>query len=503
MDQVYIFAIGYTLSLKYSIIMKSKNLLSFLTIFSILCFTGCSSDDDDTTTTTTTPNNSNSSTTTTLTDNQKLNTFTYEMLKDYYYWTTSLPDKVTSFPDIEPSVWLDSLRNTNDSWSYIEQNTSGETATKAFETGDKIYSTNFGFDISFGSFSNTSEYFAFVNYVYKGSPAEKAGIERGDIFIKIDGSAITTSNYIKLYTASSVTLTMGTYSKSSGSISAATGSPISLSSATYWADPVNYYSVITKGNKKIGYLMYTDFVSAADTEVDEVFQKFKEEGVTDVILDLRYNTGGEVSSFIHICSELAPLTTVQSGALLLQNTWNDTYMAAMKQAGKEKSLNNYFDTSVTLNLNMDHVYILTGYMTASASESTIIALQPYMTVTTIGSTTYGKCYGGPLFSPSDYKESWSSLDTWMLYCIGYKTANANGYTDFYNGIDPTVSVEQDIETVPVGDESDGLLSVALARITGTSATTKSASRGRMLNLNKSWVNGKGILRSEQYCRLPK
>jgi carboxyl-terminal processing protease len=141
-------------------------------------------------------------------------------------------------------------------------------------------------------------------------------------------------------------------------------------------------------------------------------------------------------------------------------------------------------------------------MTASASESTIIGLQPYMTVTTIGATTYGKCYGGPIFNPSDYKSSWSSLDSWMLYCIGYKTANASGYTDFYDGITPTLSVDQDIETVPVGDESDGLLSVALAKITGTSATTKSSSRVSLLKLNKSWVNAKGILRTEQYQKLP-
>ena len=481
--------------------MKRKSLLIFLPVLAILCFTGCSSDDDDSTNTTTTPT-TNTTTETTLTDNQKLNTFTYEMLKDYYYWTTSLPSSVKSFPDEEPATWLDSLRYKDDKWSYIEKEETSSSTTKAFSTGDKIYTTGFGFDISFGSFTNTSEYFAFVNFVYKGTPAETAGIKRGDIIIKIDGSAITTSNYMKLYNATSLTLTMGTYNKTSGSISASTGSPLTLSNATYWGDPVNYYSIITKGSKKIGYLMYTDFASAADDEMDAVLQKFKDANVTDVILDLRYNSGGEVSSFVHLCSELAPSTSVKSGALLLQNTWNDTYMAAIKKAGKEKSLNNYFDPTVTLNLNMDHVYILTGYMTASASESTIIGLQPYMTVTTIGATTYGKCYGGPIFNPSDYKSSWSSLDSWMLYCIGYKTANASGYTDFYDGITPTLSVDQDIETVPVGDESDGLLSVALAKITGTSATTKSSSRVSLLKLNKSWVNAKGILRTEQYQKLP-
>ena len=120
-----------------------------------------------------------------------------------------------------------------------------------------------------------------------------------------------------------------------------------------------------------------------------------------------------------------------------------------------------------MNLDLDQLYVLTGPATASASELTIVGLEPYMDVRTFGETTYGKCYGGYNMTPDMYNPSWTDLTDWKLYLISFMFANADGLTDFTDGLRPDVEVPSVVETVPLGSEEDHLLGTALEAIGGS------------------------------------
>lgn len=403
-----------------------------------------------------------------LTDDQRVNTFVAGYMESVYLWNEEIeiPDTI---PDMDPNEFFDALVYEGDEFSWLENEES--TTTKSDDEDDSYlpdqYTESFGYSLYFGQFAESSTYFGVIAFVYKDSPAEEAGLQRGDCIVMVNGEWITDSNYLELLTGSSVSLTVGTLDKQTSTIYYGEET-VELTAETMYLDPVVCDTVLVKGDRKIAYMAYAEYDYYSSDRLDEVVSNFQSEGVTDFILDLRFNTGGYTKTMIHLCSILAPYQVVSSGSLLLSNEYNDTYTAYLQKYGLESEVNDYFDSSVSVNLDLDQIYILTNYMTASASEGTIIGLDPYMDVVKVGGTTYGKCYGGSDLYPSMYDSDWTDLDNWVMYCITCKFANADGYTDFTDGIDPDVEVEFEIETVPLGDENDTHLAAALAEITGTS-----------------------------------
>jgi C-terminal processing protease CtpA/Prc len=115
---------------------------------------------------------------------------------------------------------------------------------------------------------------------------------------------------------------------------------------------------------------------------------------------------------------------------------------------------------------MDRVYFLTTSGTASASELVIVGLDPYMDVIKIGEPTYGK-YAGAWVMPDD-------AEKWAIIPIVSKYANANGYTDFVDGLPPDYEIDDDlIRAVPFGDTRDPMLAKAIELATGKSGMAKS------------------------------
>ena len=118
-----------------------------------------------------------------------------------------------------------------------------------------------------------------------------------------------------------------------------------------------------------------------------------------------------------------------------------------------------------LNLDLSRVYFLTTGGSASASESLMVGLYPYMDVVQIGTTTYGKCYGSILVD--DWNEP--KRHDWAMRPIVIKYSNADGFTDFVDGIDPDYEVQDNLlYAKPFGSLEDPLLAKALEDITGVS-----------------------------------
>jgi hypothetical protein len=242
-----------------------------------------------------------------------------------------------------------------------------------------------------------------------------------------------------------------------------------------YENPINTVRIIEKSGHKIGYLCYTDYIDTSERELQNVFAGFMAEGVTDVVLDLRYNGGGYATTAKFISSILAPRSVVKNKEIYLTQKWNNLYNEYWESQDIDN--NERFVDTLSVNMDLSRLYVLTTRNTASASEATIIGLKPYMDVVLVGDTTHGKYYGGYVLSVDDYyegskgynKKYYLNISNWGMYVMVYRYANRNGYPDFSGGLAPEqdmLAEESDFDLKPFGDETDPLLGKALAKITG-------------------------------------
>mgnify|MGYP006391498873 CR=1 FL=1 len=107
-------------------------------------------------------------------------------------------------------------------------------------------------------------------------------------------------------------------------------------------DPILLTKVFDCGGKKVGYLAYTSFTFESSLGLYEACKEFKKEGITELILDLRYNGGGYVFTEEVLASMLAPEAEVKNKSVFETEVWNDDYMAYYKENNVD--LNTYFRT---------------------------------------------------------------------------------------------------------------------------------------------------------------
>lgn len=398
---------------------------------------------------------------------QKANKFVYDYTSEAYLWRDHIPSGITYKSAPTPPELFELMRYDNlDKWSYVTDNS--QAAMDEFQG----VSTTYGHSLAFGRFSNKPDnLFAVVQFVYEGSPAQKAGLKRGDIILKLNGAAITESNYRQLYYSQSMEIGMGAFNESG----AITDSGVShkLSAVKMYEDPVVAYSVIEAGGSKVGYLSYAGFYAESHDRLVEVFKEFQAAGVSELILDLRYNLGGNAETPPYLASLFAPAEVVKGKKVFLTQTWNKLYMDYY--ASKKYDMNTYFNEKSPVNINLGRVFVLATSSTASASEATISGLMPYMDVILIGDNTYGKYCGAALLVPTDADGNEDKeINNWLLSLVVYKFVNTQGLTEFKDGIAPDYKVEDGglLQGIPLGDTSDPMVAKALSIITGgTKAAT--------------------------------
>ena len=391
----------------------------------------------------------------------KANKFVYDYTTEAYLWRNSIPSNITYTSASNPVDLFEMMRNKElDIWSYVTDN-----SQEAMESFQGV-STTFGYSLAFGRFTNVPDiYFAVVEYVYPNSPAQAAGMKRGDIILTLDGANIKDSNYTQLYFGSTITLGLGTKNDSGGI--GLSGVQVTITSVKMYEDPVVQYNIIETGEKKIGYLFYAGFYSDSHSKLANVFSWFQSEQITDLILDLRYNLGGDANTPPYLASMIAPESVVKKKSVFLTQTWNDLYMAYFRNIGED--MNTYFNPDIPVNLNLSKVYVITTGSTASASEATISGLSPYMDVVKIGQPTYGKYCGAALITPVDSngKED-REISNWLLSLVIYKFVNIEGFTEFTDGIAPDYIASDDglLYGIPLGDPNDPMIAKAVEVITG-------------------------------------
>lgn len=416
--------------------------------------------------------------------------FVYDGMSNYYLWADEVKNKKPTVADFNPENYFYKILNSTDTqygWSWITDD------VDALLSGFKGESTEaFGFQ-PFALYTDASytTIVGFIRYVYPGTPAEAAGLKRGEVIIRINEQTITENNYIAMFGASAET----TFTVLDQNFE--NPREVKVTPANINTDPVLYSDVQEIDGHKIGYLFYTNFYGNYNESLYETFSDFKAAGVTDLVLDLRYNPGGEIDAAIYLGSLIAPESAVRNKEVFTIMSYN-SYVNNAFDANKwdrNDYLGDYDHTKysdpVLANLNLNTVYVIATRSSASATELLTFCLEPYMQVEHIGEKTSGKYtaswtihayndYDGivqPVYRESSLSATEkNTLKNWAMQPIVGRYTDKNN-TDFMatNGLVPDYPVEsQEYNTEtwkPIGDMNDYLFAKAISLITDAPYTT--------------------------------
>lgn len=397
-----------------------------------------------------------------------------DTMRTWYYWYRDMPDENHVNYFVPPFEFFESVLSPKDGKGGYAYSTidSLETGTRSIPYTD--YSYGFQFTTNRVE-SNDTALYAHILYVAKGSPADEAGLQRGDWIMEMDGEVITQDNYAALLGSRSMQLTVGYYDAANDTV-IAYEEPMPIAQARAVNDnPVHHLSVFDMGNgKPIGYLVYNHFTPGMtdggqeyDNALREAFRQFAAYSMDDFILDLRYNNGGSLSSAQLLCAMLAPASAL--GQELGYLEFNDRFAERKQPFSLNQEL-----IGQGANLNLSHLYVLTSDQTASASEMVINCLMPYMDVTLIGARTEGKNVGSTTFTNQEL-----GIEMHPIVCTIY---NAKGQSDYENGFQPNLTVYENTDLsrfLPFGNPNEALLNAALGLIYNNSAAPQAETKSRM------------------------
>lgn len=415
-----------------------------------------------------------------------VNSFIWKGLHDYYLWNSKIPnltdtkfsnqDSLNHFLNTytDPQGLFTSLLYKHgevDKWSFLVDN------SKTIDNWISGISKTMGYDFMLGRIGSSGDLFGFVRYVYKNSPAEKAGLKRGDIFLKINDQQLTISNYQNLLFATE-TYTLGFATITDKTITSNTKT-MTMTAVEMQEDPINKDTIFTYNNQKIGYLVYNGFNAEFDIQLNTVIKKFKDANIDQMVLDLRYNGGGSVQSSIYLASMIYGTYTSKVFTKSQYNSGLQSYY--ISKYGSSALIDNFSTTIAATDkspatpinsLNLQKIYIIVSDNTASASELLINGLRPYMNVKVVGINTVGKYTGSMTVKDWDDNGDVNPNHTYAMQPIVVKYANSLGVSDYIDGLTPDIIAEEDIANLlPFGDPNEKLLSVVLADMKGISVTS--------------------------------
>ncbi|WP_299207889.1 S41 family peptidase [uncultured Dokdonia sp.] len=314
--------------------------------------------------------------------------------------------------------------------------------------------------------SGNGDVFGLVRYVINNSPAQDAGVQRGMIFTGIDGIALTSdSDFDAIFGQDTYTLNLADYDADT-ELFTLNGTDITLNQVELTINPIHTARTLTVEGRQIGYLHYTGFTNEFDDQLNNAFAQFQAEGVTDLILDIRYNGGGSIET----ANDLSSMITGQfNGELFIRQTYNE-----------DRNPDNQFDRLFNSNigsgndgaginsLNLTRVYVITTGSSASASELILSGLDPYIEVIQVGTTTAGKFEGSFLLydSPSFRRtDAINPNHRYVMLPLVLRSENANGLTDYFDGFTPDIVIGEDFANLgQLGVQGEPLLDAVINEI---------------------------------------
>lgn len=416
--------------------LNSKVIYIFIIVSSISTFVGCKNE---------APQPAEPS------ETEIVNQFVFDVFYTYYLWDTFFPADIDINTYSDPNLLFEDMKYDElDHWSAITDN------YVTFQDALNGVRTTSGYKLKLFQIADSVTVFGIIELVYSGGPADEAGLKRGDVLMKINGQSLTTSNYTDLLGLDSYTIGLG---QLVDGVLSDTGETANITKREMSVDPILYYDVLDVNGTKIGYFVYDQFLDSDTTELKDVFSYFASENVSELVLDLRYNPGGYLSTCAALASMIAPESSLDK--IFLSMEWNQTLTEYFtNKYGENSDYFKMFFPVPEVNLNLNRLVVLTSGRTASASEAIINGLSPYMDVTVIGGQTVGKYTGASLFY--DFEKH---KHTWGIYLVINKIINALGNTDYVDGFIPDFKVDDDF-TTPLGNMNEPLLAKAVEYLTG-------------------------------------
>lgn len=308
--------------------------------------------------------------------------------------------------------------------------------------------------------------FGIVRYVVNNSPAQDAGVLRGMIFTAIDGVSLTeNTDFTTIFDLDAFTINLATFDEDSGF--ALTGESIDLIQVELSINPVHKVSTLDVEGNPVGYLHYTGFTNEFDSSLNAAFAQFQSAGVTDLILDLRYNGGGSVETANDLCSMITGQFQGEEFITLLYNEDRNAENTATRRFNS--NLGSGDDGEGINSIGLTRVYVITTGRSASASELILSGLDPYIEIIQVGTNTVGKFEGSFLlydapagaFSRAQANPS----HRYVMLPLTFKSANANGLTDYFNGFTPDVEIAEDFRNYgTLGVPGEPLLDAVIEEI---------------------------------------
>ena len=388
-------------------------------------------------------------------------------MREWYLFYDTLPANPDPSPFTSVDSYLDSLTAT----ARAQNKDRHFTYLTSIKEEDAYYAS--GATAGFGwRFGLTVDGRLYVTEAFEGAPGLAAGVDRGAEILAIGTSAGNLQTVASLYQSDSTgaALNNALGPDTSGTtryFQARDGSgtrTVSVTKGDFTLDPVSSRygaQIITDAGQRYGYVNLRTFISTADPALRAAFAQFKAAGVTNIIVDLRYNGGGAVS--------IAELLTNLLGA----NRSTADVMSYMSFR-PEKASNNrttYF-TPQTQSVAATRIAFIGTGGTASASEYVINAYIPYLHANAglIGTNTYGKPVGQIALDKSACDD--------RLRVIAFSLQNSARQGAYYNGLADTVEAScraSDDIAYPMGDPREASTRSALDFLQGKSCTRIGAS----------------------------
>ncbi len=411
--------------------------------------------------------------------------FMWKAMNFWYFWQAEVPNLADDrFPntnegvaayteflasETDPGVFFDDmLLFSEDRFSFYSDDY--KELTQAFAGISKSNGLEFGLV----RFSDNNDIFGYVRYIVPNSDAATKDIERGELFTGVDGQTLTIDNYTDLLFGASDTYTLNMADIANDVVTPNDKEVVLTKQDGLVENPVFLSKTFDINGENIGYLVYNGFTNEFDEDLNTAFGEFKAAGVTNLVLDLRYNPGGSVNSARLLSSMVYGTNTDE---LFLRQRWNAKIQGQLSDSQLEDYFADETSDGTALNtLNLTKVYVLATNSSASASELVINGLAPYVDVVHIGETTRGKNEfsitmvddfdGSYIYNP-EREANINPDNQWAIQPLVGRNENADGFFDYTSGLAPDIELEEDLANLGVwGDQNEPMLARAIQEITG-------------------------------------
>ncbi len=423
------------------------------------------------------------------------NNFLRSYSNDTYLWYSEITDR-------DPSL-------TNDTLTYFDFLVTTAT-TPSGQPKDKFHFTfdseewfqlsqsgvSAGYGIQWAFLSSTVPRDIRIAYTEPNSPATNIAqpLERGAIVLGVDGFDINvdTQAGIDALNAAFFPINGAQHTFTVLDLGAANSRDVTLTAANITSEPVQNTQVFSTPTGNIGYMLFNDHIATAEQSLIDAVNQLNSfnnnQGIDDLVLDMRYNGGG----FLAIASELAYMiagAVPTAGQTFEEMQFNDKHPATNPVTGQALTPTPFYNVTLGApfnavpgqalpTLDLPRVYVITGSGTCSASEAVMNGLRGVgVEVIQIGSTTCGKPYG---FYATD------NCGT-TYFTIQFRGVNALDFGDYTDGFSPSntpgaaglavlpgCSIADDFSKL-LGDQTEGRLAMALAYRDGQACTDATGS----------------------------